>query len=166
METKTTIKQNWESFKLVRNTNFNLIKIISSTLINLIPSGFKNSIRWQTGHLVAVQLSLLFQWTNFDLPLDDSYLSYFGKETSPANFDSDTPDIKKIMKDAEFHTFTTEKSFERLTDRVYPTKITVSTGHEISSFSDAVGYLPLHEAYHFASVRLLMNSLKAQQKVI
>ena len=161
----TTIKQNWESFKLVRNTNLNLIKTVSPTMIDLIPSGFKNNIRWQTGHLVAVQLSLLFQWTNFDLPLDDSYLSYFGKGTSPANFDSNTPDIRRIMKDAEFHTFTTEQSFESLTDRVYPTKITVSTGHEISSFSDAVGFLPLHEAYHFASIKALMNSLKVLQKV-
>jgi hypothetical protein len=41
----------------------------------------------------------------------------------------------------------------------------VQTTREISSFADAVGYLPLHEAYHFASIKTLMNSLKVQQKV-
>lgn len=153
------LEKSLNDLTLVRQKIISIIDTIDEDQLMTIPDKLANNIYWQCGHLVTVQASLLYKRTGAPLPIDNSYLTYFAKGSSPQNFDNNIPTFKNIRFEMESMIEYTSSSLQRHADLKYPEEISVSTGHIIDSFASALAFLPLHEAHHLGSIATLKKLL-------
>lgn len=155
----TTLEKSINDLKLVRSRIITVVDEIDQSKLMVIPDKLSNNIYWQCGHLIATQCSLLYKRTNTPLPIDENYLKYFAKGTSPKDFDDHLPPFEKIRNEMETLIDYTTENLNKHADLLYDEKITVSTGHIVNSFSTALDFLAIHEAYHLGSISTLRKLL-------
>lgn len=148
-----------DDFIIMRKKNIGLINSIDESKVMTIPEAFSNNIYWQAGHLITVQASLLYKRTNQEIPIDKNYFIYFAKGTSPDNFDADIPPFSKLLIQLTQLLDYTSSNCNDLSDASYQEEVTVSTGHKLNSFKDALMFLPLHEAHHLGAMSMLRKLL-------
>ncbi len=151
------LKDAMNRFAIMREKNRMLVQSVPSEKIMTIPKPFNNSIYWQAGHLVVVQASLLYERTGLATPVDKNYKHFFGKGQTPDHIDETAPSIEEIIKLMGNLITVTRDDMADMIDLNYKTAIEVSTGHIVGSYVDALNFLPLHEAYHFGSMRALLK---------
>lgn len=155
-----TLKKSFDNFEIVRNKNISLINSIPEQALMVIPNGFSNNIFWHLGHIITVQESLTYRRSGLAMHIDKSYLTYFAKGTSPADFDTHIPTIKELLSQSNKTMSHLKSEMGQHAEIQYPKAIEVSFGLTLESFSDAVCTLPFHEAYHLSSMNLLKKFLK------
>lgn len=63
-----------------------------------IPAGFNNNIRWNLGHIYLDQYLWIQAVTKEKEDVPESFQSWFGYGTSPANFTEETPSLNELKK--------------------------------------------------------------------
>jgi hypothetical protein len=139
--------------------NIALIDSVPDEKLMVIPDRFHNNIFWQAGHLLTSQASLLYRRTGQPLPVPESYFGYFGKGSSPDNFDSATPGYSEVRKQLEAILETTRKDLPKMLGLPYEKPITVTSGRILVSFDDALEFSALHEALHTGMITAMLKFL-------
>ena len=149
----------FEDLVRFRRANIAQIDSVAKDKLLCIPAGFRNNLFWQAGHLVTTQVSLLYRRTGQPLPIPEPYFAYFGKSTSPADFDHATPAFEEVRVLLVDIMETTKRDLPVLTGLSYPQPITVTSGKIIATFDDALEFTPLHEAYHMGIITAMIKFL-------
>ncbi len=147
------ITEAFNDFVLIREENIALVESINKSDLMTIPTGLNNNIFWQAGHLVAVGASLLFKHINQPVMIDTDWFGYFSKGTSVNDFDDTIPSFDIINNKLHEQIKDIKSSISSCENLSYNSPVTVSTGHLLKTFSDAISFLPYHEAYHFGSMK-------------
>lgn len=153
--------QAFSNLVFIRYKNISLLKDISQEQSLLIPDKFSNNLLWQAGHILTTQISLLYRRSNIAMPIiDDSYLGYFAKGSSPANFDSETPSFERLQAELKESIAVLENDLHLYADKQYDEPAHVSFGMTLGSFHEAVLAIGYHESYHMQAINLLIKQLK------
>lgn len=64
---------------------------------NTVPDGFKNSIHWQLGHILTIMDIQVYGFAGAGLKLDESYKTFFGNGTKPADWTAEPPSWETIV---------------------------------------------------------------------
>lgn len=122
------------------------IKDMSDDQLNKIPSGYKNNIVWNMGHLIACQQDLCYVRAHLPIVVDEGYIKLFKTDTKPEGIISsdaiDTikklllPTIDRLESDYKQHLLTSFKPFKN------------RYGMELQTIEDSINYLVLHEGMH------------------
>ncbi len=146
---------------LLRNKNISLLEQISQEQSLIIPEKFSNNLLWQAGHILTTQISLIYRRSNIAMPIiDDKYLGYFAKGSSPANFDSETPTFERLQAELKESIAVLENDLHKYSDKQYDEPAHVSFGMTLGSFHDAVLSIGYHESYHMQAINLLIKQIK------
>lgn len=122
------------------------VEDLSDEQLLKIPSGFKNNILWNLGHLVVTQQVLHYTLTRNELKIPKEMVSLFRTGTAPDTW-NETPDIEQIksllieLPKLLVEDFQAGKFSEF---RAYKT----STGFQLNTFEDAVNFNHFHEGAH------------------
>ena len=132
-----------------------IVSELSSDQLLKIPVGYKTSILWNIGHLVASQQILNYTLSGISPHISEKFLSQFRKGTSPASIDN-TFDINEIFslflelpqhmkQDYEKGLFVDFKTY------------TTSSGIVLNSIEDAISYNTLHEGIHTGIIQCIIK---------
>lgn len=141
--------------RTLRQTIRELYEDCSGQQITMIPNGFSNNLFWHLGHVITVFSSLLYHRCHQPMPVEEAYLGYFGKGTSPSDFDNNIPLTQRLLSELFTVIDQTETDLPLMLDKKYDVPLTVSFGHTIDSFRSALLALPMHDAYHLGAMKLL-----------
>ena len=119
----------------------------------------RNHVHWQAGHIVTVQASLLYLRAGLTPFLDEAYFTAFAKGTSPATWTGQEPSYDDVLAALEHSLETLAADIRKYSERQYPSPIVVSTGDTLTSFADALRFLPLHEMLHFGAIGTMVRIL-------
>lgn len=75
-----------------------LLEDVSEIEAELIPTGFKNNIRWNAGHIYLDQYLWIEHLTKEKTGIPEEYRAWFGYGTSPKDFTNNTPSLKELIK--------------------------------------------------------------------
>lgn len=98
----------------------------------VIPTGFKNNIRWNLGHIYLDQYLWIQAVTKEKDPELEPFTNWFGYGTSPANFTSKTPsyeELKILLKDQPARI--REVYADRLEEEFAPTEMGMHTIEQV-----------------------------------
>ncbi|MFT4969434.1 MAG: hypothetical protein ACI9O4_001181 [Chitinophagales bacterium] len=127
--------------------------------VNLIPTGFNNSIAWNTAHIIVTQQLLTYKLSGREMLVEDSFVERFRKGTRAESSLSagEWADCKKLLlglaQELERDYF--EEKFSQYT--TYPT----SYGYEIHSIEEAIQFNNIHEALHLGYIMSMKRAIGA-----
>ncbi|NOV03575.1 DinB family protein [Paenibacillus planticolens] len=128
---------------------------ITEETADRIPGGFRNSIRWQLGHIYVVMERYAFQYMGLPLRMPEGFKEQFEFKTSPLTTPADiaVPSLQELtaLLREQPERIRSELS-GRLQDSVTP--YTTSAGMKLESLEQFLSFNLYHEGMHFSVIKL------------
>lgn len=148
------------TFSIHLQTRKNILSIVDQyelDQLNTIPSGFRNNLVWNLGHVLVTQQLLCYRLSGLDCYIDDAWIDFFRKGTQPDQLvgKEDWTYLKEqFLAQAEWLKSDYEKGkFEQYTP--YET----SYGMELKTIDEAIQFNNAHEAMHLGTMITMTNLL-------
>lgn len=123
-----------------------------------VPQGFRNSVHWNIGHLLHVQLAHWYVRRGLELPVDPGFRKYFREGKSPADYDPETPTFARLLEIHREYSFDLQRKFDSLLgERLAQPFDYLNTTY--ATISDDLHLLVFHEGEHFPILNRLLKAL-------
>lgn len=86
----------FNQLKSYREDVLHLLEEVSDLDAEVIPTGFKNNIRWNAGHIYLDQYLWIEHLTKEKSEIPEPFRTWFGYGTSPKDFTNKTPSLKEL----------------------------------------------------------------------
>jgi hypothetical protein len=146
---------------LVRAQTLKIVEGITEETADRIPEGFRNSIRWQMGHIYVVLERFAFQYIGLPLHLPEGFKEQFEYGTSPLNAPISVPvptlqELKTLLKDQLERI--RDALGHRLQEKVIP-PYTTSAGMTLETPEQFLSFNLYHEGMHISVIKLYKTLL-------
>ncbi|WP_223700938.1 DinB family protein [Sutcliffiella deserti] len=145
----------FKQLSFVRNRTNLILETTSEELADRMPNGFRNSIRWNAGHIFLTMDTLLYSFAGKEHYVPLSYFKLFQMNTSPAGWGSEPPNMDEIKGHLLDQTDRIKKDFTgRLDEKIVkPFQI---GDYKLDTLAEVLGFANWHEGLHQG----VMNSIK------
>lgn len=146
------------SFQTWRGWVIEVLNKVDVEIVDMIPAGCNNSIRWHAGHLAVAWDQGIFQNVFKEKHLPEHYVGYFANGTSPSQWNGDAPALAEIIThlEAQRHMIGERIVGNWDLDLVNPFL-------QFTKASQMFFFLLSHEAMHFGQIRSFIKTLEASQ---
>lgn len=147
-------------FNLLKTTRQHFLTIINALpaeKLTVIPSGFRNNILWNAGHVMATQQLLFYGRTGKPYRVPGDFIELFRKGTAPEQeYPSETitfirehllTTVDWAAMDCQNGLFNAYESY------------TTSFGVELRTFEEALQFLNVHEGLHLGYVMAMRKGV-------
>ncbi len=142
----------------VRQDVLGRIQSLSETEALTVPAGFRNSIHWNIGHLLHVQLAHWFVRRGLALPVDPGFRKYFREGKSPADYDAEVPTFGTLVGlYREYGSDLHRKFGALLAEPLSQPFEYLNTRY--ATLADDAYLLVFHEGEHFPMINRLLNKV-------
>ena len=153
-----TIFQHMET---VRSLTEQAMKKIPEEILDIIPKGFNNNIRWNFGHIAFVQEKLVFASLGEEMNIPKEYEQLFGAGTKPGEWKVTSPtfiEIGEILSEqkSRIKDFLQGRLHENL-----PTPFTNRMGITFNTVGEILLFSFYHEALHIETIKRLHRSISS-----
>ncbi|WP_059173327.1 DinB family protein [Bacillus sp. FJAT-27445] len=90
-------EQLFEQMKMWRNWTVELLRTIPEEVVDEIPHGHNNNIRWNAGHILVVWDYTMFPSVNEERQLPSSYHFMFPRGSKPENWTEQPPSMDELV---------------------------------------------------------------------
>ncbi|MCD7034375.1 DinB family protein [Metabacillus sp. GX 13764] len=145
----------------IREQTLKLADSVSEELADQIPDGFRNSIRWNLGHIYVVWERHAFQYIGEPLEVPDGYRELFEYNTTPLTQPADIPvpsleEIKGYLRAQPVRMKAILS--DRLQEKIEP-PYTTSAGMTLASPEQFLSFGLYHEGMHQSVIKLYQKLL-------
>jgi uncharacterized damage-inducible protein DinB len=145
----------FKQLAFVRDQVLQAVEGVSEEKADQIPDGFRNSIRWQMGHIYVVMERYAFQYMELPLHLPQGFKEQFEYKTSPLTTPADivVPTLAelKMLLGRQIERIQSELG-NRLHDNVTP--YTTSAGMRLESLEQFLSFNLYHEGMHLSVIKI------------
>jgi len=134
---------------ILQQTRANLAKSagsLSEEQLLSIPTGFRNNILWNLGHIIVTQQLLHYKRTGNEMYIPDDLVNQFRNGTAPADWET-APGISELLSLITELPNKLEEDFKAGKFRKYD-GFTTSTGVTLTSIEEAISFNNFHEGLH------------------
>ena len=143
--------------KKERELIFSLIDNLSDEQLLIIPSGYKNNILWNIGHILITQQSLHYFLSRLEMYISREMMQTFRTGTSPTDWKTQ-PDIDEIKKLFLELPVKLAEDYEKGIFKDYrPYK--TSVGVSLENFEEALAFNHFHEGTHTGIILGIMKQI-------
>jgi len=150
----------FKQLAFVRGGTLKAASGVTEEMADLIPDGFRNSIRWNMGHVYVVLERFAFQYIGLPQQLPDGFKERFEYGTSPLTSASSAPlpslpELEQLL--GEQNARIQAALQDRLQEKITP--YTTSTGFTMDSPEQFLSLALYHEGLHQSVIKLYKNLL-------
>ncbi len=145
-------------FETALFTRISLLKVLESKTYEelvTIPENFRNSIFWNIAHILVTQQLLCYKLSGLEIKIDKDLVKKYGKG-AVATKEVDTSDIQYVKDHLVAAMEVTQKDYQNGVFTEFSPYMT-STGIELKSIEDVLGFSALHDGIHLGVVLSLMK---------
>lgn len=145
----------FKQMDFVRKRTVMMIESTSEELADQMPSGFRNSIRWNAGHIFLSQDTLMYSFAGEDHQVPETYFPLFEMKTSPLDWKTDPPSLAELKEQLSTQSDRIRRDFSgRLEERIIrPFQI---GDYRLETLAEVLAFANWHEGLHQG----VINSLK------
>jgi hypothetical protein len=145
----------------VRGQTLKMMEGITEEIADRIPEGFRNTIRWNLGHIYVVLERFAFQYMGLPLHLPTGFKELFEYGTSPLNYPVSVPvptlqELDTMLKDQQVRI--REALAHRLQEKIVP-PYTTSSGMTLETPEQFLSFSLYHEGMHLSVIKLYKSLL-------
>jgi hypothetical protein len=138
---------------ITRSITEDLLKNTPEHLLDIIPPGFHNNIRWNFGHIVYTQEKLVFALSGEELSLPPSFQENFAAGTKPSESGTGVPQIMEIATELTKQKDRIKEYAVTRFNQTLPKPFTNQMGITFNTFNDALLFSFYHEAVHVQAIK-------------
>ncbi|GGI13013.1 DinB family protein [Gottfriedia solisilvae] len=144
----------------VRNQTLNLLDGVSEEMADRIPEGFRNTIRWNVGHIYVVVERFAFQYLGLPQNLPEGFKEQFEYGTSPLNTHEyrvpTLSELEELLKAQQVRI--QETLSDRIDEKIIP-PYTTSAGMKLETPKEFLTFNLYHEGMHLTVIKLYKKLL-------
>jgi DinB superfamily len=144
----------------VRNQTLNLLEGVTEEMADRVPEGFRNTIRWNLGHIYVVVERFAFQYLGLPQHLPDGFKEQFEYGTSPLNAHTfrvpTLSELEDLLKAQQVRI--QETLAYRLEVKIIP-PYTTSAGMKLETPKQFLTFNLYHEGMHLSVIKLYKSLL-------
>ncbi|ELK48498.1 UNVERIFIED_CONTAM: DinB family protein [Halobacillus marinus] len=143
-------KQIFTQINMVRQATLKEMDGVTEEQADKQPGGFSNTIRWNLGHILVVQNSLVERFGGKPVETPSRYLELFAPGTKPADWQGDVPTLTELKQALEEQPKKLEQALAgQLEDEAAKAFLGLPTVGEILNFT------LYHEGVHTGTIKAL-----------
>ncbi|MFC4408901.1 DinB family protein [Chungangia koreensis] len=153
-------------FKHMETTRDLTLKVfdrIPEELMDVVPEGFNNSIRWNLGHIAFIQDRLVYQVAGEPIGVPYAFEEYFKAETKPANWLGEPPSLEEIKEALISQSGRIKESRKSRLDEALPEPFTNRMGVTFYTKGDTLLFTFYHEAMHYETIKQIYRAIQREQ---
>lgn len=139
------------------------IKATQEEKADIVPEGFNNSIRWNFGHVLFSQESLIQLSTGRSNTLPDEYVSLFAGGTKPSEWESEPPTLEMLFNQLNKQTDALLEFLNGKTHEEMPEPFDFGPLLKMTTVGEVVTFTIQHELLHNGFIDGLKRALKIKE---
>ncbi|NRD77104.1 DinB family protein [Bacillus sp. BRMEA1] len=146
----------FKQMEFVREQTLKQIEGVTEEIADRIPKGFRNTIRWNLGHIYVVLERFAFQYMGFPQHLPEGFKELFEYGTSPLSYPASVRvptlhELETLLKEQKDRIH--EAIANRLEEKIVP-PYTTSAGITLETPEQFLSFNLYHEGMHLAIIKL------------
>jgi hypothetical protein len=142
----------------IRKDVLGRIRDLTEAEAHHLPADSRNSIHWNIGHILHVQLAHWYVRRGLALPVDPGFRKYFREGKSPADYDGDAPTFAMLLDIYREYSLDLSRKFGGLLHQEL-TQPFDYLNTRYATIADDLHLLVFHEGEHFPKLNRLLKSL-------
>ncbi|MFD0675769.1 MULTISPECIES: DinB family protein [unclassified Paenibacillus] len=140
---------------LVRERTLQQLDLTSEETADVMPPGYRNTLRWNLGHILTVQENLVFKLCGEPFSLPDEYPGLFNNGTKPADWQTEPPTLELIKQQLAEQTERIKDKLSLRLDEMLPQPF-----KGIDTVGGMIGFSLYHEGVHTGYMMSLRKSIQ------
>ncbi|ARI77843.1 DinB family protein [Halobacillus mangrovi] len=143
-------EQIFKQINLVRKATLKGLDSVTEEQADKQPEGFRNTIRWNLGHIYVVQNSLIAKFGGKPIETQSHYLKLFAPGTKPSDWQGEVPSLDELRQELNEQPFRLKKVLAgQLEDEAAEAFLSLPTVGEILNFT------LYHEGVHTGTIKAI-----------
>ncbi|OPA73771.1 hypothetical protein BVG16_27190 [Paenibacillus selenitireducens] len=140
----------------VRSQTLKILDGVTEDMADQVPEGFRNTIRWNLGHIYVVLERFAFQYLGLPLQMPEGFKEHFENGTSPLNrHDSVTvPSLQELEVLLNGQIDRIREALQHRLDEELAQPYTTSLGMTLATPQQFLSFSLYHEGMHVSVIKL------------
>jgi hypothetical protein len=147
---------------VVRGITISILEKTIEEAADITPKGFNNNIRWNLGHIAFIQEKLVFGLAGEPMQTPESYESFFGAGTKPADWTEAAPSLEEIANVLKDQAHRIKELMPQQFDKQLITPFTNKAGINFTTVGETFLFSFYHEAMHVETIKQIGKAAAAQ----
>lgn len=149
----------WNLLIGIRQETLEIVGELDESIVDIVPAGFNNSIKWNVGHIIYDQDVWFHYLIQDEMDVPESYEQFFGFGTRPSVWQNEPPSWDELIRELRAQPERLKKKFAGRLDE--PLQRVTEAG--MSTIGEVIPRTLYHEGMHQAAVLALIKSIAAQR---
>lgn len=137
----------------VRRQAVDYVRDIDDSASEIIPTGLKNNIKWNLGHMYVIHEKFAFQLSGEETKYPAHFSKLFDPGTKPSDWNIEPPTMAQLIDLLTEQIERVETILSgKLKEEINP-HYKSSTGLTFTNVEQLLSFLIYHEAMHFATIK-------------
>ncbi|MCO0597018.1 DinB family protein [Peribacillus butanolivorans] len=155
----------FKQLKFVRENTIRHVANMNDETSLFIPVGFNNNIKWNLGHIYAVQERFAFDIIGEKMTMPNHFTELFSTGTKPSEWgEQKSPAIYDLIQLLDNQVNRVEQALEFRLNTTLEQPYTTSTGLTLSSVEELLTFCLYHEGMHFGAIKSISQMFQDGDK--
>lgn len=152
----------FDQLEFVRKQTLKAVEGLSEEMSDRVPEGFRNTIRWQLGHIHLVTERFAFHFAGLPVKLPESFPVLFGNGTSPLETPEGAvpPTLEELRNLLALQPERIRHDLPPLLHKRIDPPYVTSTGMRLETTEQMINFSLYHEGMHFSVIKLYKKLLQ------
>ncbi|WP_027415987.1 DinB family protein [Aneurinibacillus terranovensis] len=151
-----------KQFEHARGGTLRVLDSIPAGMADVMPPGFRNTIRWNAGHILVVAEQFLFGLLAEQMQMPKEYKDLFGNGTKPADWTGDIPSLEVLVGQLKEQGERAKDILAGRSGRKLAKPYPLGSGRTLETSDDVFNLALYHEANHTGYIQALKRTIEGQ----
>lgn len=153
----------FKHMETIRELTLKVFDRIPEEVMDVVPVGFNNSIRWNLGHIAFIQDRLVYQVAGESIGLPDSFEEFFKAGTKPSDWIGQPPSLSEIKNALVSQPARIKETQLGHIDEGLPEPFTNRMGITFQTKGETLLFTFYHEAMHMETIKYIYRAILREQ---
>ncbi|WP_047152088.1 DinB family protein [Aneurinibacillus tyrosinisolvens] len=145
----------FKQLEFIRSRTLSAVEGVNENVIDAIPDGFNNNIRWNLGHLYLVSERFSFHFAQEPMELPGYFPDLFGGGTKPSEWNAQPPSMNELTQMLREQPGRIQAVLKNRLNEEVAKPFTTGSGLTLNTIGEFVNFTLYHEGMHFNTVNIL-----------
>ncbi len=142
----------------------NAVDNLDEKTVDVKPPGFRNTIRWNIGHIITSQELLLSKFTGISaMSLPESYIELFSPGTKPDDWQQEAPPLEELKRKLKEQPERIEEALSGKLEDPVAKPFKIGAQGELSRTGEILNFTIYHEGLHQGHISALQRAIAGEK---